>query len=206
MPIEARDGCCYTMRMLRRTYDWMMDKAAHNHAKAWMAALSFAESSFFPIPPDVMLIPMILAKPQAWFRLATLCTAASVIGGFLGYAIGAFAMDTIGQWLLGHLGLAQKFEAMKPWVDQYGVWLILIKGMTPIPYKLITITAGAFHFDLATFALASVVARGMRFYLAALLLWRFGEPIRVFIETRLALVTTTLAVLLVGGVMALKFL
>lgn len=192
--------------MLKRTYDWMMDKAAHDHAKGWLAVMSFAESSFFPVPPDVMLIPMILAKPRDWFRLATVCTLASVLGGFLGYAIGAFAMDTIGQWLLGHLGLLAKFDAMKPWVDKYGVWLILVKGMTPIPYKLITITAGAFHFDLLTFAFASVVARGMRFYLAALLLWRFGEPIRAFIETRLVLVTSAMAVLLVGGVVALKFL
>lgn len=192
--------------MLKKTYTWMMDKAAHDHAPAWLAALSFAESSFFPVPPDIMLIPMILAKPQAWFRLATLCTLASVVGGFLGYAIGAFAMDTIGHWLLTTLGLVQKFESLKPWIDQYGVWLILIKGMTPIPYKLITITAGAFHFNLMTFAFASVIARGMRFYVLALLLWRFGPPIRTFIETRLVLVTTGIAVLLVGGFMALKLL
>lgn len=192
--------------MLQRTYNWMMDKATHSHAKGWLAAMSFAESSFFPLPPDIMLIPMVLATPAAWFRLAGLCTLASVAGGFLGYAIGYLAMDSIGQWVLGALGLLDKFEALKPWIAQYGVWLILIKGMTPIPYKLITISAGAFHFDLLSFALASVAARGVRFYLSAFLLWRFGAPMRQFIEKRLALVTTGVALLLVGGFAALKLL
>jgi len=184
----------------------MMDKATHDHAKPWLAAISFAESSFFPIPPDIMLIPMVLACPRDWFKLAGLCTLASVVGGFFGYAIGYLAMDSIGQWLLGMLGLMDKFESLKPWVAEYGVWLILIKGMTPIPYKLITITAGAFHFDLLSFALASVVARGMRFFLSAILLWRFGEHVRTFIEKRLTLVTTAIAVLLVGGFLAVKLL
>lgn len=169
-------------------------------------AISFAESSFFPLPPDIMLIPMVLANPAAWYRLAGLCTLSSVVGGFLGYAIGYLAMDSVGQWMLSTMGLTDKFESLKPWIEEYGVWLILIKGMTPIPYKLITISAGAFHFNLLTFALASVVARGMRFYLSALLLWRFGEPMRLFIEKRLALVTTGVAVLLIGGFMALKLL
>ncbi len=192
--------------MLQRAYNWMMDKATHDHAKAWLAVVSFAESSFFPLPPDLMLIPMVLAQPKNWYKLAGLCTLASVVGGFFGYAIGYFAMDTIGQWLLGALGLLDKFEALKPWIAQYGVWLILIKGMTPIPYKLITITAGAFHFDLLQFTLASIVARGVRFFLSAALLWRFGEPIRLFIEKRLALVTSAIAILLVGGFAAVKLL
>ncbi len=153
-----------------------------------------------------MLIPMVLATPAAWYRLAALCTLASVAGGFLGYAIGYLAMDTIGQWLFGSLGLLDKFEALKPWIAQYGVWLILIKGMTPIPYKLITISAGAFHFDLLSFALASVAARGVRFFLSAFLLWRFGAPVRQFIEKRLVLVTSGIAILLVGGFAALKLL
>lgn len=192
--------------MLTRAYNWMMDKATHDHAKGWLAVISFAESSFFPLPPDLMLIPMVLARPGEWWRLAGLCTLASVIGGFVGYAIGFWAMDTIGQVLLGMLGLMGKFEALKPFVAQYGVWLILVKGMTPIPYKLITISAGAFHFDLLLFALASVAARGMRFFLLAALLWRFGESMRQFIEKRLMLVTSAIAVLVVGGFVALKFL
>ena len=192
--------------MLQRAYSWMMDKAGQTQAKRWLAVMSFAESSFFPLPPDIMLIPMVLANPKEWFKLAGLCTLASVLGGFLGYAIGFWAMDTIGQSLLAALGLAGKFAALKPVIDQYGVWLIVIKGMTPIPYKLITISAGAFHFNLLLFAMASVAARGMRFFLLALLLWRFGEPMRRFVEQRLMLVTSGIAILLVGGFVALKLL
>ena len=192
--------------MLQRIYDWMMEKAAHRHALAWLAAVSFVESSFFPIPPDVMLIPMILAAPSRWFRIALTCTLASVVGGFFGYAIGALAMDTVGHAILAAFHLSDKFEAMRPLVEQYGVWVILVKGMTPIPYKLITITAGAFHFDLVKFTLASIAARGMRFFVVAVLLWKFGEPIRGFVETRLKLVTTAFVLLLVGGFVALKVL
>ena len=192
--------------MPQKIYDWMMAKAAHRHALAWLAAVSFIESSFFPIPPDIMLIPMILAAPSRWFRIALVCTVASVIGGYFGYAIGAFAMDTVGMTILNAFHLGDKFEAMRPIIDKYGVWMILVKGMTPIPYKLITITAGAFHFDLVKFTFASIAARGMRFFLVAGLLWKFGEPIRVFVETRLKLVTTAFVVLLVGGFVALKYL
>ncbi len=192
--------------MLQKIYDWMMAKAGHRHALVWLAAISFIESSFFPIPPDVMLIPMVLATPKRWIRIAVVCTISSVIGGFLGYAIGAFAMDTIGKTILDAFHLGDQFLAMKPWIDKYGVWVILVKGMTPIPYKLVTITAGAFHFDLLKFTLASIVARGMRFFMASALLWKFGEPIRDFVERRLRLVTTAFLALLVGGVVILKFL
>lgn len=192
--------------MLQRLYDWMMNKAGHDKAVWWLAAISFIESSFFPIPPDVMLIPMVLAAPSRWLRLALVCTVSSVIGGYFGYAIGYFAMDTVGAWILGVFHLAEKFQAMKPLVDQYGAWVIIVKGATPIPYKLITITAGAFHFDLVKFTFASMVARGMRFVLVAALLWKFGPPIRDFVEKRLKLVTTAFVVLLIGGVAVLKFL
>lgn len=192
--------------MLQKTYDWMMAKAAHRHALWWLAAISFIESSVFPIPPDLMLIPMVLAAPTRWFRLAVVCTLSSVIGGYLGYAIGYYFMDSIGAAVLAAFHLTEKFAAFKPLVDQYGVWVIIVKGATPIPYKLITIAAGAFHFDLAHFTFASVIARGMRFFLVAALLWKFGPPIRVFVETRLKLVTTALVLLLVGGVAALKLL
>ncbi|GAB3454734.1 YqaA family protein [Insolitispirillum peregrinum] len=192
--------------MLRKTYDWMMEKAAHRHAIWWLAFISFIESSFFPIPPDVMLIPLILAAPTRWFRIAMICTLSSVIGGFLGYAIGYYLMDSVGMAILGMLHLESKFEALRPLVDEYGVWVIIVKGATPIPYKLITITAGAFHFDLLKFSFASVIARGMRFMLIAVLLWKFGPPIRVFVETRLKLVMTGLVVLGIAGVAVLKFL
>ena len=192
--------------MLQKTYDWMMEKAAHRHAVWWLAFISFIESSVFPIPPDLMLIPMVLAAPTRWFRLAMVCTLSSVVGGYLGYAIGYYFMDSIGAAILAALHLTEKFDAFKPLVDEYGVWVIIIKGATPIPYKLITIAAGAFHFDLAHFSFASVIARGMRFFLVAVLLWRFGPPIRVFVERRLKLVTTALVVLMVAGVAVLKFL
>ncbi len=192
--------------MLQKTYDWMMDKAAHRHAVWWLAAISFIESSFFPIPPDIMLIPLVLAAPTRWFRLAMICTASSVAGGYLGYAIGYFLMDSVGAAILSALHLTDKFQAFKPLVDEYGVWVIIVKGATPIPYKLITIAAGAFHFDLAHFTFASVVARGMRFLLVAALLWQFGTPIRDFVEKRLTLCTTVGVALLVGGFAMVKLL
>lgn len=192
--------------MLRGIYDWMMAKAAHRHALAWLAAIAFVEASVFPIPPDVMLIPMVLAAPSRWFRIAAIATLASVAGGYLGYAIGYLAMDTVGWGILDAFHLRDAFVHLKPTIDKWGVWFILIKGMTPIPYKLVTITAGAFHFDLVKFTFASVAARGMRFFLVAALLWQYGEPVRAFVETRLKLVTTAFVVLLVGGFVALKFL
>ncbi|MGE5504160.1 MAG: YqaA family protein [Actinomycetota bacterium] len=192
--------------MIKALYDWMMDKAAHRHAVWWLAAVSFIESSFFPIPPDIMLIPMVLAAPTRWLRLSLVCTAASVVGGYLGYAIGYFAMDAVGMPILAALHLVDKFQAFKPLVDQYGVWVIIVKGMTPIPYKLITISAGAFKFDLAQFTVASVISRGMRFLMVSALLWKFGAPIRTFVERRLKLVTTAFVVALVGGFLAVKLL
>jgi membrane protein YqaA with SNARE-associated domain len=192
--------------MLRRIYDWMMAKAAHRHAMLWLAAISFIESSFFPIPPDVMLIPMVLAAPSRWLRLSMVCTAASVAGGYLGYAIGYYAMDSVGMAILDAFHLGDRFMALKPTIDQYGVWFILVKGMTPIPYKLITITAGAFHFDLTKFTLASIAARAMRFVLVAALLYKFGPPVRDFVEKRLKLVTTAFVLALVGGFFVVKLL
>lgn len=192
--------------MLQKTYDWMMDKAAHRHAIWWMALISFIESSFFPIPPDLMLIPLVLATPSRWWRIALVCTVASVAGGYLGYAIGYFFMDTIGVAILNLFHLTEKFEAFRPLVDQYGAWVIIVKGATPIPYKLITIAAGAFHFDLAQFTFASIVARAMRFFLVAALLWKFGPPIRDFVEKRLTLVMTVTVVLIVAGFLAVKLL
>jgi membrane protein YqaA with SNARE-associated domain len=190
--------------MLQKTYDWTMRKAEHRHAVWWLAAFSFIESSVFPIPPDVLLIPMVLAAPTRWFSLALVCTVSSVVGGYLGYAIGYFAMDTIGVKILGTLHLLEKFEALKPTVDEWGVWVIIVKGATPIPYKLITIAAGAFHFDLTKFTFASIVSRGIRFFLEAALLWRFGAPIRAFIEKRLTLVMMAGVFLIVSGFLLLR--
>lgn len=192
--------------MMRGVYDWMMRMAGHKRAPQVLFAVSFAESSFFPIPPDVMLIPMVLKdRSKAWYY-AGLATVASVIGGVAGYAIGYFLLETIGIAVINFYGMAQKFEQAKTWFNEWGVPILIVKGMTPIPYKLLTITAGAAHMNLIAFMGASVVARAMRFFLVAGLLYWFGEPIRDFIERRLTLVTTIGVILLVGGFVAVKYL
>lgn len=194
--------------MLRRMYDWTMGLAARRAALKWLGVVSFLESSFFPIPPDVMLVPMVLAQRERWLRIALVCTVTSVLGGFFGYAIGLFLFESIGALILKAygLGLANKFEDLRLLFDQYGARTILIKGMTPIPYKLITIAAGVFKFDLLTFAICSIVTRGARFFLVAGLLYWIGEPIREFIEKRLTLVTTVFVICLVGGFVVVKWL
>jgi membrane protein YqaA with SNARE-associated domain len=191
---------------MRRIYDWMMRKAADEHAPHALAAVSFAESSFFPIPPDVMLVPMVLAKPSRAWTYAAIATVASVIGGVFGYAIGYFAFEAIGEPILKLYGKADSFHSFTQMFNDYGVWIIIIKGMTPIPYKILTIAAGVAKMSLGPFMMASVIARAMRFFLVAGLLYFFGEPIRDFIEKRLSLVTTVFVVLLVGGFIALKFM
>jgi len=192
--------------MLQRSYDWVMEKSTHPHAVGWMAFISFVESSVFPIPPDIIMIPLILAQPERWFRIALVCTLSSVAGGYLGYAIGYYLMDSVGLWILDLFHLAQKFEDFKPLVDEYGAWVIIVKGATPIPYKLITIAAGAFKFDLTTFTFASIIARGMRFFLIGALLWKFGTPMREFIEKRLKLVMTATALGIIALVVIVKLL
>jgi len=192
--------------MLRRMYDWTLSLAAGRHAERALAVVSFVESSFFPIPPDVLLIPMIIARPERAWRLAFIATLSSVIGGFFGYAIGYFLFEAVGQPILQFYGIVNKYEELRHLFDEWGAWIIIVKGMTPIPYKFLTITSGALHFDLLIFALASVVSRGLRFFLVAALLWKFGPPIRDFIEKRLTLVLTLGLVILIGGFVVLKYL
>ena len=192
--------------MLRRLYDWVIRLAGHPRAIPAMGVVSFAESSFFPIPPDVMLIPMVLANRTKAFRIALVCTVASVLGGLLGYAIGYYFFETLGEWVVRTYGLQQSLEAFRHGFGEYGTWIILIKGLTPIPYKLVTIASGAAHFDLFTFVWASIVTRGLRFFLLAALLWKFGEPIRSFIEERLTLITWLFLIALVGGFVVFRYL
>jgi len=192
--------------MIKRLYDWMMGLAGDRRAPAALFWVSFAESSFFPIPPDVMLIPMVLKDRTKAFRYAALATIASVIGGVAGYAIGYFLLESIGKPVINFYGLGAKFDEAAAWFREWGVPILIIKGMTPIPYKLLTITAGAVHMNLVAFMGASVIARAMRFFLVAGLLYWFGEPIRDFIERRLTLVTTLGVILLVGGFVVVKFL
>ncbi len=192
--------------MIDRLYRQTLALAASRHAMAALAAISFAESSFFPLPPDILLIPMILAQPRRAWLIAAVCTVSSVLGGFLGYAIGYFLFDAIGRPILEFYHAMGRYDALKSAFAEWGVWIIVIKGLTPIPYKLITIASGVAQFPLVPFALASLVSRSLRFFLLATLLWRFGAPVRVFIERRLMLVTSLFALALVGGFVALRYL
>ncbi|TFL18180.1 YqaA family protein [Jannaschia formosa] len=185
--------------MIRRLYDWTLELAAHPNALWALALVSFAESSVFPIPPDVMLIPMVIATPHRAFLIAFVCTAASVAGGLAGYAIGAFAFDTIGEPVLTALGKADSFAGFTERYNEYGAWAVLIAGITPFPFKVMTILSGATGLSLPVFIVSSVVARGFRFFLVAALLWKFGPPIRDFIERRLGLMFTLFCALLIGS-------
>ena len=189
--------------MLRKLYDWVINLAGSRHAPLALAVISFAESSCFPVPPDVMLAPMVLAKPQKAFLFAGICTVASVLGGLLGYAIGVW-LAPVGHSILAFFGHPQGPAEFHAWFAKWGVWIILIKGLTPIPYKLVTITAGLARFDLITFVWASIVTRGARFFLSATLLKYFGPAIREQVERRLGLFTVIFLVLLVGVVVAMK--
>jgi len=191
--------------MMRRLYDWMMDMARSGRAPHALFWVSFIESSFFPIPPDVMLVPMVIAnRLKAWWY-ASVATIGSVIGGVFGYMIGYFFFEQIGRPILEFYGKAESFGEFTSWFNEWGVWILIIKGMTPFPYKVLTITAGVTHMPFIEFMLASVIARAMRFYLVAGLLYFFGEPIREFIEKRLSLVTTVFVVLLVLGFVAIRY-
>jgi membrane protein YqaA with SNARE-associated domain len=192
--------------MLKRLYDRLIEIAAGPNAIWALIVVAFAESSFFPIPPDVLLIPMMLARPGAAWRLAAYCVLASVAGGMLGYAIGYYGFDLIGRPILEFYHAMGSYEAFKAGFAKWGVWIIIIKGMTPIPYKLVTIASGAAQFDFAAFVGASIVSRSIRFFLLALLLWWFGPAVREFIEKRLMLVTSVFAVCLVGGFVVLRYL
>ena len=191
--------------MFRGLYDWTLRLAGHRHAIRSMAAISFAESSFFPIPPDVMIVPMILARrDQAWL-IAAVCTVSSVAGGALGYAIGYFLYDTVGQWLMNFYGMSDGIEQFRAWYDKWGAAIILVKGLTPIPFKLVTIASGFAAFNFPLFLATALVTRGARFFIIAALLKRFGEPIQEFIERRLTLVGLLFLAALAGGFGVLAF-
>ena len=192
--------------MLRRLYDRTLALSASPFAPFWLAAIAFAESSFFPIPPDVLLIPMILARPRRAWLLAAICTASSVVGGALGYYIGYVLFNQVARGLIEFYHYDAAFAAFQATFAQYGLWVILVKGLTPIPYKIVTIAAGAAGFSFPLFMLASAITRGARFFLLAALLRVFGEPIRDFIERRLTLVTTLVAVGVIGGFLVLRFI
>ena len=192
--------------MLRKLYDWVMALAGRRHAIWGLAAVSFAESSFFPIPPDVLLIPMVLAERRRAWRIAAVCTLASALGGLLGYAIGLWLFEAVGQPLLEFYGSEDKFSQFQGYYNEWGAWIVGAGGFTPLPYKVITIASGVTKLDIGIFILASVVSRGLRFYIEAALLWRFGEPVRQFIERHLGKLTLLFFILLVGAFGLVKLL
>lgn len=191
--------------MLRKLYDWVLRLAAGRHATTSLAVVSFAESSVFPVPPDVMLAPMVFARPEKAYWYAFVCSAASVLGGVLGYIIGYF-LTPVGKAILAFTGNEGGLDEMMAWYDDYGVWVILAKGLTPIPFKLVTIASGVLQYAFVPFLVACVVTRAGRFFIVAALIKKFGPQIQPVIERRLALFTVLFLVLLVGGIVALKFL
>jgi membrane protein YqaA with SNARE-associated domain len=192
--------------MLKRFYEWCIAAADKPYAAWLLGAVAFAESSIFPVPPDTMLIPMSLARPERAWGFATLCTVASVAGGLLGYAIGAYLYDSVGQWLIHLYGYGDKVEQFRELYVRYGAAIILLKGLTPIPYKIVTITSGFAGFNIGLFVVCSIVARGLRFYITAFLLNRYGMRVRAMLEERLGLWVTIGAIVLVLGVIAALYL
>jgi membrane protein YqaA with SNARE-associated domain len=192
--------------MLRKLYDWCIGAAGKPHATWILGTVSFVESSFFPVPPDAMLIPMGLARPDKVWFYAHVCTLTSVAGGVLGYAIGYFLYESLGLWLMQLYGYGSKVEAFRQAYQEWGALIIVLKGMTPIPYKIVTIASGFAEYPIVPFILLSFVARGMRFYLVAFLISRYGEQARAIIEERLGFWVTISAALLIVGIIAAVYL
>ena len=192
--------------MIRRLYDWTLALAQSRHAMWALALVAFAESSVFPIPPDLLMIPMILAAPSRAFLIAGVCLGASVLGGLLGYYIGSGLFETVGRPVLEFYGKDTYFEEFRARYNEWGAWAVLIAGVTPFPFKVITILSGATALSLPVFIVAAIIARGLRFFIVAALLWRFGTSIRDFIERRLGLMFTLFVAILPGGFLLVKFL
>ena len=191
--------------MLRALYDWTMNLAASRHAAKALGFISFIESSVFPIPPDALLVPMVLSeRAKAWWY-AFVCTVASVLGALLGYAIGALLFETVAQPILSFYGYGEKFQSFAGKYNEWGAWAVLIAGLTPFPFKVITIASGATKLSLPVFIIASIVARGIRFFAVAGLVYYFGPPVREFVEKRLGLVFTVSLVLLLGGFVLIRY-
>ena len=192
--------------LTKKIYDKTLDLASRPNALIWLFAISFIESSFFPIPPDIMIIPMVLACQKDAYKIAGVATIASVLGGYFGYAIGVFGFEVIAKPLLEFYGYMENFHKFEDAYHQYGAWIVFIAGVTPIPYKLITIASGVVRLDIVIFTIASILARGLRFYLLAWLLKRYGEPMKKFIEKNLNLLSIIFVILLIGGFACIKLL
>lgn len=193
-------------KFVRKIYDAVFHLSKDNGAMYWLFAVAFIESSFFPIPPDVMLIPMILAAPDKAWKIAGVATVGSVIGAYFGYAIGFYFFQLIAEPLLDFYGYLDKFNSFKNLYNQYGAWIVFGAGITPFPYKIITIASGVVHTNLLVFTVASIIARGMRFFLVAWLLKKYGEAMREFIEKNLGWLSVVFLLLLIGGFAAVKFI
>ncbi len=191
--------------MLRALYDWTMGLAGRRQAMPALAVVSFVESSVFPIPPDVLLIPMVLAAPARAWRIALVCTLASVAGAAAGYAIGYFLFEAVGRPLLDFYGYTAEFSEFQATYNEWGIWIVAGAALTPFPFKVITIASGVTGLDPVTFILASLVARGLRFYVEAAILWRFGPPVRELVERNLGLAATLFFVCLLGGFALVRY-
>ncbi len=192
--------------MIRGLYDWTLSLAGHPRAIWALAFVAFIESSVFPIPPDILMIPMVLAAPRRAWLIALVATVSSVLGGIAGYMIGAFAYESLGQPILQSLGKADRMIEFNERFNDFGFWPVLIAGLTPFPYKVITIMSGWTGLPIMTFIITSIVARGLRFFIVCGLLWKFGEPIKEFIEKYLGLLFTLFVILLLGGFYLIRYL
>ena len=194
------------MKIFRKLYNWTLDKSSKKEAPWFLSIVSFAESSFFPIPPDIILIPMVLAKRAKAFIYASLCTLSSVVGGILGYLIGFLLFNSVGIVLVNFYHLGESVNEFKNYYNTYGAWIVIIAGFTPFPFKVITIASGLFKLNFIIFILCSILSRGARFYLVAGLLYFFGEKIKIFIDKYFNILTILFFVLLIGSILIIKIL
>lgn len=192
--------------MLQRLYDWTMDRAQHRNADWALGGISFAEATFFPVPADVLLIPMVMSNRDAAWRLALICTITSVVGGMVGYFLGWALYETVGRAIIQFYGLTAEFHEFQELYREWGAWIVMAGGLTPIPYKVVTIASGVAELNLFEFFWASLVSRAIRFYFVAGLLWYFGPPVRRLIEKNLGLALTLFLVILIGGFLLVEFL
>ena len=194
------------MNFLKRTYNWTLEKAQHKNAKWYLSLISFVESSFFPIPPDILLIPMVLASKANALFYAFICTLFSVLGGILGYAIGYFFYNSVGIYIVELYHLENSFNIFEDYYKEFGILIVLGAGITPFPYKFITIASGVFGLNIFLFIIVSIIGRGLRFYLIAILLYFFGEKIKLIIDKYFNILTIVFFILLVGSVFIIRFL
>ena len=192
------------MNIFRKLYDWTLNKASQKSALWFLSLISFIESSFFPIPPDIVLIPMVLAKRAKAFFYALVCTLSSVAGGVFGYFIGLFLFNSIGIFLINFYHLDEQVNQFKDYYNSYGVWIVIIAGFTPFPFKVITIASGLFQLNFIIFILCSILSRGSRFYLISILLYFYGESIKKFINKYFNILTIFFFILLIGGILFIK--